>query len=75
MIEVLNERGYEPFDDDGTIRLRNCPFDTLAAEHRDLVCTMNLDVLDGTVRALGADLDVALDPAPGRCCVALRPAG
>jgi predicted ArsR family transcriptional regulator len=45
--EVLAERGYEPFhDEDGTVRLRNCPFDRLADDHRQLVCGMNLAVLD-----------------------------
>src|SRR5262245_33616148 len=37
LFELLRERGYEPYDDEGTIRLRNCPFDELAADHRDLV--------------------------------------
>jgi predicted ArsR family transcriptional regulator len=72
---VLAARGYEPYDDaDGTIRLRNCPFDRIAAQHRQLVCGANhamlqalTDQIDGnppTVRAV-------LDPQPGRCCVIL----
>jgi len=72
MFEVLSERGYEPFEDNGTIRLRNCPFDALAADHRELVCSMNLDVISAIADSLDADLDVALDPQPGRCCVAMR---
>src|SRR5918996_1882419 len=36
---ALDARGYEPYDEpDGTIRLRNCPFDRIAAQHRELVC-------------------------------------
>ena len=32
----------EPYDEaDGTIRLRNCPFDRIAAHHRQLVCGAN----------------------------------
>jgi predicted ArsR family transcriptional regulator len=71
---ALAARGYEPYDDaDGTIRLRNCPFDRIATHHRQLVCEANhamlqalTDQVDGhpPVRAL-------LDPQPGRCCVSL----
>lgn len=72
MLDVLRERGYEPFDDSGTIRLRNCPFDALATEHRDLVCNMNFDVIAAMVSALDVGLDVALAPREGHCCVAMR---
>src|SRR5215213_8362889 len=73
--QALAARGYEPYDGpDGTIRLRNCPFDRIAAQHRQVVCGANhamlqalTDQLDGgpgTVRAV-------LDLQPGRCCVTL----
>jgi predicted ArsR family transcriptional regulator len=72
--QALRERGYEPFlDEDGVIRLRNCPFHRLAAEHRDLVCGMNLSFLEGLLEGLGReDLEGSLEPAPGQCCVAIR---
>jgi predicted ArsR family transcriptional regulator len=71
LVDVLAERGYEPYDDDGTIRLRNCPFDSLAAEHRDLVCGMNLAVMEGATESLGAStVRPRLDPRPG--CAACR---
>jgi predicted ArsR family transcriptional regulator len=76
LIEVLAERGYEPYDEGGTIRLRNCPFDALATDHRDLVCGMNLAVMQGATEALDADaVHARLDPRPGECCVALEPNG
>jgi predicted ArsR family transcriptional regulator len=68
---VLHERGYEPFDDEGTVRLRNCPFHALANEHRELVCGMNLEMLGGIVSELGDDLSARLDPQPAQCCVAI----
>ena len=70
--EVLAERGYEPFpDDDGTLRLRNCPFDRLADAHRQLVCGMNLAILDQVAgRIPEANVQAVLDPRPGLCCVA-----
>src|SRR3954471_20791902 len=36
LLDVLDSAGYEPAEDDGTIRLRNCPFDALIDEHRPL---------------------------------------
>jgi predicted ArsR family transcriptional regulator len=72
--QTLAERGYEPYDDpDGAIRLRNCPFDRIAAHHRQLVCGANLAMLQGLADHLDADPPVraALDLQPGRCCVML----
>jgi predicted ArsR family transcriptional regulator len=69
--EVLTDRGYEPFrDEEGTIRLRNCPFDRLADAHRELICGMNLCLLEEAV-AGGTGLQAVLDPKPGMCCVAM----
>lgn len=71
LIQALAERGYEPYDDEGTIRLRNCPFDSIAAENRDLVCGMNLAVMEGAIGALtNKTMRPRLDPRPGQCCVA-----
>jgi predicted ArsR family transcriptional regulator len=74
-LEVLADRGFEPSTDaGGDVRLRNCPFDALAADEPDLVCGMNLALVQGLVGALGPEMegDAVLDPAPGVCCVALR---
>ena len=76
--QTLAARGYEPYDDaDGAIRLRNCPFDRIAAQHRQLVCGANLAMLQGLTDHLGADPPVGavLDPQPGRCCVVLAREG
>lgn len=72
--EVLVERGYEPFhDEEGVIRLRNCPFDRLADSHRQMVCGMNLALLERAVQTPeGPLLNATLDPRPGLCCVALQ---
>jgi predicted ArsR family transcriptional regulator len=68
---ALREQGFEPWhEQDGTIRLRNCPFHRLAAEHTEVVCGMNLALVEGLVAGLGASgLHPALDPQPGCCCV------
>ena len=71
--DALRGHGFEPSqDEDGIIRLRNCPFHQLAAEHRDLVCGMNLALIEGLVAGLGANgLQPVLDPQPGHCCVVI----
>ena len=74
MRAVLAEHGFEPFaDDDGSTALRNCPFHQLAERHREIVCTMNLALLEGVASGIGAeDARPALEPLPGRCCVVVR---
>jgi predicted ArsR family transcriptional regulator len=69
---ALEQAGYEPRpDDDGTIRLRNCPFDVLAERHRSLVCGTNLAMAEGIVKgAQAAQYRPVLEPQPGFCCVA-----
>jgi hypothetical protein len=72
---ALAARGYEPYEEaDGTIRLRNCPFDRIAVRHRELACGTNHAMLQALTDRLGGDPPVraTLDPQPGRCCVALR---
>lgn len=70
---VLRQHGFEPsLARDGTVQLRNCPFHQLAALHPDMVCGMNLALIDGLIEGLGAARSRAeLDPAPGRCCVVI----
>jgi predicted ArsR family transcriptional regulator len=73
IVDHLARQGFEPYDDDGVIRLRNCPFHQLARDHVELVCGMNLALLSGVAEESPDDLVPRLDPAPGRCCVALQP--
>ncbi|KAB8195233.1 helix-turn-helix domain-containing protein [Nonomuraea phyllanthi] len=70
--EVLGARGYEPYEEGGAVRLRNCPFHVLAEERPLLVCSMNLALCQGLLEGLGDDPGRArLDARPGECCVAL----
>jgi predicted ArsR family transcriptional regulator len=70
---LLRERGYEPYEDDaGVTRLRNCPFHAVAQTHPEVVCDMNLALLGALVAGLNAGLETALEPGPGRCCVAIK---
>lgn len=73
--ELLREHGYEPRADEGEICLANCPFDRLAAEHVELVCGMNLALIDGVIDGLGLEgVEANLAPQPGFCCVRVRDA-
>ena len=71
LVDVLGGAGYEPVEvTDGAMCLRNCPYDSLVADHRDLTCGMNLAWAEGVVDGLGVrDVRVELESEPGRCCV------
>lgn len=72
--EILRLRGYEPFDDEGTIRFRNCPFHALAQTHRTLVCPLNLALVQGLLAGAGAArMRASLEPDRAGCCVAVSP--
>jgi predicted ArsR family transcriptional regulator len=72
----LRSRGFEPVvAPSGAVTLRNCPFHELARRHTELVCGLNLALLDGLVGGLpAARLTARLDPGEDRCCVKLDPA-
>ncbi len=75
-VRALEACGFEPHgrtDDEGEVVLRNCPFDSLRTECQDLICGMNLALIEGLL----ADLEVEgvrarLSPRAGMCCVALK---
>jgi predicted ArsR family transcriptional regulator len=68
--DVLRERGYEPEPADGALRLRNCPFHSLARAFPPLACGLNLELLRGMLEGRGEDGSLArMEPVEGRCCV------
>lgn len=73
---ALRQCGYQPQDGaDGTIQLKNCPFHQLSRRHTDLVCSLNMDLIDGILESTGPSWRAELRPCPDRCCVTLHPAG
>jgi predicted ArsR family transcriptional regulator len=73
MVDALTAQGYEPEAAGGDLRLRNCPFHALVSEHKDLVCGMNLALIEGVVE--GLELPAAkpvLAPVTGMCCVCVQ---
>ena len=78
LLPMLEAEGYEPFvdEDDDVVRLRNCPFHALVAEHRELTCAMNHALLGGAAAAIATSGYRAVsDPREGLCCVAFVPEG
>jgi predicted ArsR family transcriptional regulator len=68
--DVLARHGYEPRPTGDGIVLANCPFHSLARDYTDLVCGMNLDLIEGVLdRVCPGRMAARLDPAPDRCCV------
>ncbi|MFE7189384.1 helix-turn-helix transcriptional regulator [Kitasatospora sp. NPDC057541] len=73
-VELLAARGYEPYleqvGDAGpeVLRMRNCPFHTVAEHFPPLVCGMNLALLEGLI-GTGGPLRARMDARPGECCV------
>ncbi len=74
---ALRGCGYEPdLTDAGDIELRNCPFHQLSQTHTNLICSLNLDLVNGLLEGAGESRDRAqLAPQEGRCCVVIHPPG
>jgi predicted ArsR family transcriptional regulator len=76
LLELLTDDGFEPSVDPTTkaITLRNCPYQAVSAEHRDMTCGMNVAWAEGVLETLeGTGLSARLAPDPGRCCVVFSP--
>ncbi|POH58413.1 helix-turn-helix transcriptional regulator [Arthrobacter glacialis] len=74
---LLAETGYSPEPDGvgGTI-MRNCPFDRLAKDHNQVVCSLNGALLGGALAGCAdADHDLAPDAEVSHCCARLVPKG
>jgi predicted ArsR family transcriptional regulator len=75
VLDLLERYGFEPRREGDAIVLANCPFHTLAREHTETVCGMNLHLLRGVLQGRGdGGYEACLAPGPGRCCVRLEPA-
>lgn len=70
---ALRAHGFEPGPGEDALVLRNCPFHRLTGQHREVVCGMNLALIQGLLSGLGADgMCPELEPGPRRCCVVIR---
>ena len=69
---VLDADGYRTTVDPAGLTLANCPYRALAAEHTNVICGMNLAIMNGLLERLPhLHLAASSEPAEGRCCVRL----
>lgn len=72
VLRTLTDHGFEPRADGSGVVLANCPFHRLAESHTELVCGMNLGLVEGLLHGAGEEeLRAELAPTPGHCCVRL----
>jgi predicted ArsR family transcriptional regulator len=73
-MHALQVCGFEPRrTPEDEIVLRNCPFDSLRENCTEMICGMNLALIQGLLEGLELEnVDAMLAPRPGMCCVALR---
>jgi len=71
---ALEAAGFEPRrTKEGEVVLRNCPFESLSASNRELICGMNLALIEGLLEGLAIEgVEARLAPREGQCCVSLR---
>lgn len=66
VVDLLDDAGFapeRPVVPDEPIRLRRCPFGSLARQRGDVVCAVHLGLLRGALRELDAPFDaVGLEP-------------
>ena len=80
LVELLAELGFEPEPVNSPrareIRLRHCPFQTLAEQNGDVICSVHLGLMQGALTAMRAPVTVdRLDPfvEPDLCVAHLAP--
>jgi predicted ArsR family transcriptional regulator len=76
LLTALRACGYQPHPrPDGALELRNCPFHRLAQAHQELVCGLNLRLIEGLITgSRQPQARAVLSPRPGRCCVLVHDA-
>ena len=80
LVQLLAELGFEPEPANGPrtreIRLRHCPFQNLAEQHGEVICSVHLGLMQGALTAMRAPVTVdRLDPfvEPDLCVAHLAP--
>lgn len=70
---ALHRCGYQPHAaEDGAIELRNCPFHSVAQDHPESVCRLNLQLVKGILSGSGDSVSrVRPDARSGCCCVGI----
>ncbi|OBI76194.1 metalloregulator ArsR/SmtB family transcription factor [Mycobacterium sp. E740] len=74
VLAALRDCGYLPqADADGCVTLRNCPFHSVAKDHLEVVCGLNLQLIEGVIEGSPeSEAHAELNPQEGRCCVVVH---
>lgn len=84
LVALLDETGFapeltsEPAASEPVIELHHCPFEEIAQQHADIVCSVHLGLMQGALEQMEAPIgSTRLEPlvAPGLCRSYLKPAG
>lgn len=71
---VLDDCGFEAARDGVGLCLGNCPFSPLSQQFTEVVCRMNLSLMEGVAEGLHLRGSApVLAPSPDRCCVVFQP--
>jgi predicted ArsR family transcriptional regulator len=70
--QALRETGYDPVDEEGETRFRNCPFHALKEQDQTTVCQLNLGLVEGMLEAAPDGRMAYLEPSDSYCCVRIR---
>ncbi len=70
--QALNDTGYDPVEEDGEIRFRNCPFHALKEQDQRTVCSLNLGLVEGMLAGAHSPQTAYLHPSDDYCCVRIR---
>ena len=73
--EALQTTGYQPVDEAGMTRFRNCPFDALREQDQETTCQLNLALVEGMLEGSGVAGRAELAPEEGYCCIRLHTTG
>ncbi|WP_233488882.1 helix-turn-helix domain-containing protein [Blastococcus sp. TF02-9] len=79
LLELLTEIGFAPevaAEAPRTLRIPHCPFREVAAEHRDVVCSIHLGLMQGALEEMRAPVTadrLVLFVAPDLCLAHLAP--
>jgi predicted ArsR family transcriptional regulator len=73
--ELLATMGYAPHIGDGELSLANCPYEPIAEQDRQTICSMNLALVEGAAAGAGLRrMSCSLrPPVGGGCCVHVAP--
>lgn len=73
MEQALRDTGYDPVEEGGETRFRNCPFHGLKQQDQKTVCNLNLGLVRGMLEGADDSRQAYLEPSDAYCCVRIRP--